>query len=339
MNVVCVLRVLIGGDILVNLNNICSGRKISDKIITPLIVPSFSSKGFSEIANIYEKVKEQIVDCSLISAYDLHYGNMPEDFYFSDIIIIDSGGYEKRKDMDLAEIYKDEYIPKQWDIEQYKCQLSKLRNLAEIIIVNYDNVEPTSVENQITEASNLFNQFNQYMHDFLCKPTRENSNIYIDEWISSIHKLSDFNIIGFTEKELGDSIETRCKNLVKFRRSLNERGLNTPIHIFGCIDPLNILAYFLCGADIFDGLLWLRLSFHSESGLPIYNKSLAITQESWSIQDKRLELLTYGENLKLLSMLKSNMHKFARTHDWGILDKYYGSKLKELIISAGIVID
>ncbi len=34
-----------------------------------------------------------------------------------------------------------------------------------------------------------------------------------------------------------------------------------PLHIFGCLTPKEIIMYYLCGADIFDGLSWQRYFF------------------------------------------------------------------------------
>ena len=50
---------------------------------TPLLVPSFSSKGFgfnkdkeSEIKGIFTVASEYLSDTMLLSAYDIHYGHL-----------------------------------------------------------------------------------------------------------------------------------------------------------------------------------------------------------------------------------------------------------------------
>ena len=49
---------------------------------TPLLVPSFSSKGFPKVAKILETMREVISGPILVSAYDMHYQNIdtPLDF-------------------------------------------------------------------------------------------------------------------------------------------------------------------------------------------------------------------------------------------------------------------
>jgi hypothetical protein len=43
---------------------------------TPLLVPSFSSKGFPDVRKIIEYSSEIIEGPMLVSAYDLHYGKI-----------------------------------------------------------------------------------------------------------------------------------------------------------------------------------------------------------------------------------------------------------------------
>ena len=44
--------------------------------------------------------------------------------------------------------------------------------------------------------------------------------------------------------------------------------METPIHVFGSLDTVTTPMYFLAGADIFDGLTWLRFAFHG--GYTVY---------------------------------------------------------------------
>lgn len=65
---------------------------------TPLLIPSFSSKGFPEIDKIINYCSELIDGVTLVSAYDLHYGKIKPPFDFPSLIFLDSGGYEASKD-------------------------------------------------------------------------------------------------------------------------------------------------------------------------------------------------------------------------------------------------
>ncbi len=48
------------------------------------------------------------------------------------------------------------------------------------------------------------------------------------------------------------------QNIAKLRKALDKAGLNIPLHVFGSLDTVTTPLYFLAGADIFDGLTWLR---------------------------------------------------------------------------------
>ncbi|MEH6908797.1 hypothetical protein, partial [Neobacillus drentensis] len=155
---------------------------------------------------------------------------------------------------------------------------------------------------------------------------------------TKIEKMAGFSIIGVTEKELGTSILERCKNIIQIRESMEKSGLQIPIHIFGCLDPLNIIAYFVCGADVFDGLSWLRFSFID--GIGCYINSYAITSGMWSLSDQRLKALTYGKNLQEITLLMNRMRHFSKTYDWNVfeLSPNHVSQLKKLVSLAGLTI-
>ena len=83
---------------MMKLKEICKIRAIKyDYIKTPMLVPSFSSKGFMEINNIHSMLNKYITNSKLVSAYDLYYKNiLSEDIYGSEIVFLDSGGYESK---------------------------------------------------------------------------------------------------------------------------------------------------------------------------------------------------------------------------------------------------
>src|SRR5699024_2400896 len=169
---------------------------------------------------------------------------------------------------DLSEIYGIEYIPKLWNFELYKNTVKKIEPISDIVLVNYDFDELLPLFKQVELANNHFYHYPFLISDFLYKPINEGELIDVEELIENIHMISNFDILGLTEKELGYSVIERCTNIYRIRLALEKANVNIPIHIFGCLDPLNILIYFLCGADIFDGLSWLRFSYSENK--PMY---------------------------------------------------------------------
>src|SRR5580704_18024590 len=86
---------------------------------TPLLLPSFSSKGFPKVQKIIKACEEYISDEILVSAYDVSYGTLSPEFDFASAIFLDSGGYEASRDADLSEIYEGDHVGKEWSPERY----------------------------------------------------------------------------------------------------------------------------------------------------------------------------------------------------------------------------
>src|SRR6185312_9373800 len=105
--------------------------------------------------------------------------------------------------------------------------------------------------------------------ELLIKTTsRSQDFVILNEVLLCKYRLSNFDVIGFTEKELGPSTLDRMVFIARLRQELEAAGLDIPIHIFGSLDTISTPLYFLAGADIFDGLTWLRYSYFD--GLTLY---------------------------------------------------------------------
>src|SRR5690606_32377632 len=90
--------------------------------------------------------------------------------------------------------------------------------------------------------------------------------------IAHVEELGSFDIVGVTEKELGRSMLDRMVNVAKLRLAMDEAELRIPIHVFGALDPLSASLYYISGAEIFDGLTWIRYAY--ENGRCVYMHNL-----------------------------------------------------------------
>ena len=124
--------------------------------------------------------------------------------------------------------------------------------------------------------------------------------------------------------------------VLALRKALGESSLKMPIHIFGCLEPMSILAYFLCGADIFDGLAWLRFAFHN--GIAIYRPNASVLQGLWKDDDENNWLRHSLGNLSELMKLSMSLTRFCETYDVNILDlpAEHASIIMALVNSAGV---
>lgn len=319
----------------------CQSRTIARLGVgTPLLVPSFSSLGFPDVGEIHRFASASLFDASLVSAYDVHCGVLREsDIYTTDFVLLDSGGYEARGVPDPLEPYTDGQPPQAWRIDDYEDILQSLNPLSSLLIVNFDYAAPRSLGDQIQEAQALFARSAAFAGDFLCKPTVEGAAfIDPDEVLAHADQLAGFDVVGFTEKELGRSLLDRCRNLVRIRRRFHQSGHDTPIHIFGSLDPGTVLAYSLCGADLFDGLAWLRFSFRA--GMPTYHVSSIIADGDWEMADEDVVRLHRIDNLRWLDEQQRLMRAYARRPDranLGGLQPLF-DQIVPLLAAAGVVI-
>src|ERR1700688_794800 len=81
---------------------------------TPLLVPSFSSKGFPDVAKLVRTAEEFIEGEMLLSAYDIHYKHVVGPFDFASLVFLDSGGYEASQDGELSDLGDRPHEPQQW---------------------------------------------------------------------------------------------------------------------------------------------------------------------------------------------------------------------------------
>jgi hypothetical protein len=302
---------------------------------TPLLVPSFSSKGFPDLRSTIKYMSEFIDGSTLVSAYDAHYKKFAANqLRFPKVIFLDSGGYEARVEHDLSESYGQNYIPEKWNLPMYKKILSRWNVQRPTVAVSFDSPKRhVSTAMQIESASKLFAEFPQFAPEILFKPEAKGKFIAVSNIIPMIKQLSSFSVIGFTERELGSKVMTRMEQIGTFRRALDDAGISIPIHIFGSLDTLSTTLYFLSGAEIFDGLTWLRFGYHE--GKTIYSQNFGAlnTQNGILKDDRELSTTMWKDNYYYLEGLRSQMISFVRTkkfHSFKHASSYLEGAQKQL---------
>ncbi len=297
-------------------------------LITPVILPSFSSKGFPELKKILKYLEEFISGPVLFSAYDIKYEKIPKKIPFApELLFLDSGGYECSTITDFVEYDRYSYKPESWDQKLYintvKSVLEANKHMSKVI-VNYDNPRRRKpIDEQIKNAKTIFEKFSRmdrnYFKEIILKPEtsdKDKQYIEIDTVVQNIKKLKDFDIIGFTEKELGHTLVKVMINICKIRKALKENKMKQLIHIFGSLDPISTPLYFMCGADIFDGLTWLRYSFHQ--GLTIYQQNYWFKKSLLDFEIFALRMTSAIENNSYLKDLRNQMMSFQKNKDFNM---------------------
>ena len=256
------------------------------QVSTPLIAPSFSSRGFPYISNVWEEFNHKLYGVCLVSAFDVAEGRIPADVAdVVNVIIVDSGLYETSEDHSAGKLHTPPRAG-EWTRARYHDSVRNIGHKGNVILVNFDEVG--GMEKQIERASEDFSYASHAVSDFLIKPADLGEDVNLPKLIRHRETLRQFGVIGISAREIGNSFVRRCSSVVTLRNILNDAALDTPIHVFGAINPYEVLTYFLCGADIFDGLNWLRLAFRRHASVPVDES--AMEDMKWNLTD--LDLLT-----------------------------------------------
>jgi len=276
---------------------------------TPLIVPSFSSRGFPEIGQILRLLRDDLYGVCLVSAFDIARQYITFDLAdITDVLIIDSGVYETNSSISGDYPHNSPVSNSIWTQEEYRLLLSKITATTNAIVVSFDQYG--EIREQINFAHDNFVNASSASTDILLKPKSPGDIINISVVLDHVAELTHFDVIGITEKELGYSLVERCRALRELRMRLNAASVNTPIHVFGSITPGAVIAYFLSGADIFDGLNWLRYDY-AKPGLTSISEP-TLDDPLWTYSDAERYLHTWRRNLQMLQRLQRAMRRFDK---------------------------
>jgi hypothetical protein len=294
---------------------------------TPLLVPSFSSKGFPEVAGIIRMAEEFIEGPLLISAYDLHYQFISGPFAAPSLIFLDSGGYEAGKDEDFSDLAEHQQTPQSWTRENHETILQSWESSVPTVVISYDHPrDRTQMADQINRAQALPAKENE-LREILLKPeTAAQRFLNMDQITPHVHQLAQFDVIGITEKEIGSSIFERMKNVARLRIALDKAGLNTPIHVFGSLDTLSTPLYFVAGADIFDGLTWLRFGYRE--GQTLYRQNFGALALGVQTKAHMIDARCWVSNYYYLKELELEMRRFLKDHRFDAF-KYHGGLIEQ----------
>jgi hypothetical protein len=291
---------------------------------TPILLPSFSSKGFPKVRKILKASEEYITDEVLVSAYDIRHGILSQEFDFASAIFLDSGGYEASKDADLSEVYEGEHIAKDWSPDMYHDVVRNWTSASPTVFISFDHPKyRIDTREQIERARKLILPAGEHARSLLLKPESEAAvRLHLDQITPHLARLKDFAVVGVTEKEIGNSILTRMVNVARLRKALDKHYADMPIHVFGSLDTISTYLFFLAGADIFDGLTWLRYAF--SNGDTVYRHSYGALNLPISVNSDIVEGRCWSNNYQYMQQMRLNMMKhvndrsfehFGRHHD------------------------
>jgi hypothetical protein len=289
---------------------------ITGEVDLPLLVPAFSSKGFGLRGTRrnghrleYTPLVYELSDFArsestavLVSAYDLHFGHFnapefpdyePQDYLRNaQLVFMDSGGYELVPDFDSTEPRNFPHqIKPGYESEEYAAVLERYTSLEDplpLVVANFDyGSRRKPLHEQIEEARALFHRFPRCTTNFIIKPWTKSGEVVDPRNLSptALADLRGFDIIGVTEKELGRNVFDRLKGIAALRKGLDEAENTAPIHVWGGLDPIMTPLFFFAGAQIFDGVSWLRYAF--KNGVAMNRECHSVLNEDMGITASR----------------------------------------------------
>jgi hypothetical protein len=296
---------------------------------TPILLPSFSSKGFPKVQKILKACEEYITDEILVSAYDISHGILSPEFDFASAIFLDSGGYEASKDADLSEIYEGDHVAKAWSPEMYAAVVRDWKSASPTIFISFDSPKHRAdTREQIERARKLVLPSGEHARSLLLKPESDDAiRLHLEKITPNLPRLKDFATIGVTEKEIGNSILSRLANVARLRKALDRHYADMPIHVFGSLDTISTYLFFLAGADVFDGLTWLRYAF--SEGDTIYRHSFGALKLPISVNSDIVEGRCWSNNYQYMQQMRLNMLKYLNDGNFEHFGRHH-----ELIKSA-----
>ncbi len=284
---------------------------------TPLLLPSFSSKGFPRVRQIMETMADYISDEVLVSAYDIHHKKIEDTFDFATLIFLDSGGYEASKDVELSETFETEHKIAKWTPQSYSAVIKKWKSKSPTVFVSFDHPNyKASTKEQITRAKKLPLNCSNHVRALLLMPeTKASKRLRLKADIFPLIKeMKGFSVIGVTEKEVGPTAIDRMINVAMLRRELDKHHVDLPIYVFGSLDTISTYLYFLAGADIFDGLTWLRYAF--TDGDTIYRHAYGTMQLPLNTNSDVVEGRCWSNNYQYMQEMRLTMINFLADNDF-----------------------
>ena len=316
------------------------------ELSTPLLIPSLSSGALGPIP--FERSpgrRPEMTVCSivhsqsliagideslLISAYDIKHGFLVDKDAFQAnfkrsryaqprILVIDSGWYEKNGSPQGSQFAIGMGEPRPWIESDYTETIDALDEELRPIIVSWDRVGPYT--EQIRRAQKFFGGRDHIASDLLLKPTASSRFHNFDRLsLEDTANLRAFDIVGVTERELGETVLDRLVNIAKLRQLLDAANVAAPVHIFGGLDPLWTPLYFAAGADLFDGLGWLRFAYRE--GVAMHWTAGTLFDGQITKRSLQAQFSVSLQNLDEINRLSEDMRRFAlRKGDWNIFNR------------------
>lgn len=284
----------------------------------PLFIYSYSSKGFPDVI---ERLEHSLphVPSYLLSLYDYEY-IFPSGLILAEdsrIRIWDSGGYETA----ICPTCSNSVSFKKWDENTYIQTANRIPWNGHDVLVSYDTpYESISVKQQLERALHLYTKVKgTYTKDLLIHVPNNMDPYVLAETLKPY--ASEFHVLGLTEKEIAPTWAHGAYFINRLRAALSVFDMERyiPIHVFGCFDLKTMIRFALAGADIFDGLTWLRYLFLN--GKTLYRREIEYAVPIEQLLTANTELSMILHNLQDMEQARSDLTYAIHANDMETLEE------------------
>ncbi len=264
-----------------------------------------------------------LVPVQLVSLYDLRYHLSSSDLssvWETQLTVrfLDSGRYEVEGPTDARS--GEKLLGQHPWTEDLYVESAKSNARAGDIVVSYDD-RSLSLVDQIKQSLTLFERIGvqDIKRDLLIHPNGASPDT-LSEVIADL--APDIDIVGLTEKDIGFPWFIAASYIRQLRARLDAvLGRYVPIHIFGCFDPQTLPHLFFSGADIFDGLSWMRYYFHN--GHAFYDKEFEYDTPPEKLLDPKEAIRSLlGHNVEELERLRADLRYSVLARDLSQFEEY-----------------
>jgi hypothetical protein len=199
---------------------------------------------------------------------------------------------------------------KTFTLANYTEVLDELSGELPFAVANFDyGTKQRPLLEQIAAGQKLLTKFPDFLTDFIIKPVGEQRYLDVDEIIRHIKKFRAFHILGIAEKDLGKDLIEKLKFVAKLRLAMDREDVSMPIHLWGGLDPIFTPLYFFAGAEIFDGISWLRYAYID--GVATYRDCYNVISEGIETSTDHARALSLSHNLTFLRSQSTNFREFV----------------------------
>ncbi len=253
----------------------------------------------------------------LVSLFDLHYhltgsaAPTPTAVNAGSPRWVDSGVYETGApaepwDLDAPEARRP------WSADLYVETANSCVRPGDVVVSLDDYSLP--VADQITTGWRMFDRIT--VPDILRCLLLHPRGVMPEDVVAAIAKTAaDTDIVGVTEKDIGPPWYAATSYIRRLRTALDDAFSHyVPIHVFGCFDPMTIPYLFFAGADVFDGLAWMRYFFRD--GHAHHAKEYEYTLRPTALlRPREVARALLAHNVEELERLRADLRYAALTGD------------------------